>query len=188
MNIFITNLFSARCKFIVESELEKVGLKCISIEQGMVEVQGEISKEQMQIIGIALSRYGLELLDSKKSILFEKIKNVIVEDIYNSDNPEKTNFPKLLSNRLNYDYRYLANVFSEVQGTTIEQFIILNKIQLVKQLIRHNELNLSEISRKLHYSSVAHLSAQFKKITGVTPTDFKLEQLKVKTNPEPKNV
>jgi len=175
MRIFIKNMVSTRCKLIVESELERVGLKCISIDQGTIEVQGNISQEQKQIIGIGLLNYGLELLDNKRSMLFERIKDVIAEVIYHSDNPKKTNFPECLSARLNYDYTYLANVFSEIQGTTIEQFIILHKIQFVKQLIRRNELNLTEISWMLHYSSVAHLSTQFKKITGVTPTQFKLE-------------
>lgn len=181
-------MVSTRCKLIVELEFKKVGLNCTSIHYGEVEIEGQISQKQIEIIGLALSNYGLELLNNKKSILCEKIKNIIVEVIYHSDNPEKTKFPEYLSARLNYDYTYLANVFSEVQGTNIEQFIILHKIQFVKQLIRYNELNLTEISRKLHYSSVAHLSTQFKKITGMTPTYFRLEQKQVKTCPETADV
>jgi transcriptional regulator GlxA family with amidase domain len=184
MKIFIKNMISTRCKLIVESELEKVGLKCISVDQGTAEVHGIISQGQMQRLGIGLLNYGLELLDNKRNILFERIKDVIAQVIYHSDNPKKTNFPECLSARLNYNYAYLANVFSEIQGITIEQFIILNKIQFVKQLIRRNDLNLTEISWMLHYSSVAHLSTQFKKITGVTPTQFKHEHQKVKTYPE----
>jgi AraC-like DNA-binding protein len=177
-------MVSTRCKLIVESELEKVGLKCISIDQGIIEVKGIISLAQMHSIGIGLLNCGLELLDNKRNSLFERIKDVITQVIYLSDNPKKTNFPEYLSATLNYDYTYLANVFSEIQGITIEQFIILNKIQFVKQLIRRNELNLTEISWMLHYSSVAHLSTQFKKITGVTPTQFKLEHQEVKNYPE----
>lgn len=184
MKIFIKNMISARCKLIVEAELEKAGLKCISIDQGTVEVQGTISPEQMHSVGIGLLSYGLELLDDKKSILFERIKDVIAEVIYHSDSSKKPNFPEYLGTRLNYNYTYLANVFSEIQGITIEHFIILNKIQFAKQLIMRNELNLTEISWMLHYSSVSHLSAQFKKITGVTPTQFKLKHQEVKTYPE----
>jgi YesN/AraC family two-component response regulator len=173
MNIFIKNMVSTRCKMIVTSEFEKVGLHCINIDQGRVEVNGIMTLEQAHKVGLALASYGLELLDNKKSILIERIKNVIVEMVHHTDNPLKTNFSCYLSEKLNLDYTYLANVFSEVQGTTIEQFIILHKVQLVKQLIRNNELNLTEISWKMHYSSLAHLSSQFKKVTGITPSLFK---------------
>ena len=145
------------------------------IDQGRVQIMGYISPAQTHEVGIALSAYGLELLDNKKSILIEKIKTVVTEMIYHSNAPLKTNFSNHLSAKLNLDYTYLANVFSEVQGITIEQFIILSKIQFVKQLIRFNELNLTEISWKLHYSSVAHLSTQFKKVTGLTPSSYKLQ-------------
>lgn len=173
MYLFIKNMISTRCKMIVESEFEKAGLTCVVIEMGRIEVTGNISNEQTQQIGLALHGYGLELLDNKKNILIERIKNVIIEMIYQLDAPLKTNFSDYLSAKLNLDYTYLANAFSEVLGTTIEQFIIMHKIQLVKQLIRYDELNLTEISWKLHYSSVAHLSTQFKKVTGITPTIFK---------------
>ncbi|WP_317043858.1 helix-turn-helix domain-containing protein [Mucilaginibacter xinganensis] len=140
---------------------------------GRIEISGFITPEQSQLIGIALLDYGLELLDNKKNILIERIKNVIIDMIHYSDTPLKINFSEYLSNTLKLDYTYLANIFSEVQGSTIEQFIIMQKIQFVKQLIIYNELNLTEISWKLHYSSVAHLSAQFKKVTGLTPSAFK---------------
>jgi AraC-like DNA-binding protein len=166
-------MVSTRCKMIVESEFSKAGLKCKAIEMGRLEIAGSISQEQMRTVGVALLDYGLELLDNKKSILIERIKNVIIEMIHYSDPPLKTNFSYYLSAKLNLDYTYMANVFSEIQGTTIEQFIIFHKIQLVKQLIRYDELNLTEISCKLHYSSVAHLSSQFKKVTGLTPSNFK---------------
>ncbi|MDB5152357.1 MAG: Helix-turn-helix protein [Mucilaginibacter sp.] len=184
MKIFIKNMISTRCKLIVESELENAGLKCISIDQGTAEVDGIISQGQLRSIGIELLTYGLELLDNKRNIVFERIKEAIAKVIYHSDKQEKTNFPEYLSTSLKYDYTYLANIFSEILGITIEQYIILQKIQFAKQLIRRNELNLTEISWLLHYSSVAHLSAQFKKTTGVTPTQFKLEYQNVKMYPE----
>ena len=162
-----------RCKMIVELEFEKIGLKCINIELGRVTITGDASAAQIMEAGLALSSYGLALLDNKKNILVERIKRVIVDMITYSDSPLKTNFSDYLSTKLNLDYTYLANIFSDVQGTTIEQFIILHKIQAVKQLIWQGELNLTEISWKLHYSSVAHLSTQFKKVTGVTPSHFK---------------
>ena len=166
-------MVSIRCKIIVELEFQKAGVKCISIELGRVEIAGTITPEQIQEVGINLLTYGLELLDNKKNILVERIKNVITEIVHHSDIRLKTNFSDYLSKKLNLDYTYLANVFSEVQGTTIEQFMILHKIQLVKQLISYDELSLTEISWKLHYSSVAHLSTQFKKVTGITPSHFK---------------
>jgi AraC-like DNA-binding protein len=173
MNLFIKNMVSIRCKRIVESELAKVGIKCTMIDLGRVQITGSITHLQTQEIAIALLDYGLELLDNKKSILIERIKQVIVDMIHHSEIPLKTNFSDYLSNKLNLDYTYLANIFSDVQGITIEQFIILHKIQFVKQLIRQDELNLTEISWKMHYSSVAHLSTQFKKVTGLTPSQFK---------------
>lgn len=166
---------------IVKSELEKLGLHTKIVELGFAETTENISDEQMRLIKRALLNYDLDLLDNKKDILIEKIKNAIVEMVHYSDCSLKTNFSAYLSNKLNLDYTYLANTFSTEQGTTIEHFIILNKILRIKELIGYNELNLTEISWKLHYSSVAHLSAQFKKITGITPTYFK--QSVYKTSP-----
>lgn len=173
MNLFIKNMVSSRCKIIVEFELRRAGLKCTSVDQGRVIVTGDVVTAQIQQAGIALLKYGLVLMDNKKNILVEKIKQVVTDLIFHSEIPLKTNFSDYLSTKLNRDYTYLANTFSEVQGITIEQFIIMNKIQLVKQLIWQDELSLTEISWKLHYSSVAHLSAQFKKVTGLTPSQFK---------------
>lgn len=116
---------------------------------------------------------GLELLDDKKSILIERIKSVIIEMIHYSDEVPKVNYSDYISQKLDYDYTYLSNVFSEVKGTTIQQFIINHKIEKVKELLLYDELNLTEISYRLHYSSVAHLSNQFKKVTGLSPTFFK---------------
>jgi AraC-like DNA-binding protein len=163
---------------VVKEELTKLGLHYTSVELGEAEVLEEISDAQYDQIRIALLKSGLELMDDKKSVLIEKIKNVIVELVHYSEEPLVINFSEFLSQKLNYDYTYLANLFSEVQGTTIEQFLIAHKIERVKELLVYDELNLTEISYKMHYSSVAHLSAQFKKVTGLTPSHFK--QLKNK--------
>ena len=162
-----------RCKMAVKSELERLGLKYISVELGEVEIIREISSEQRIQLDAGLKKTGLELMDSRKSILIEKIKIIIIELIHYSDYPLKINLSDYLTSRLNYDYTYLANLFSEVQGTTIEHFFIYHKIERVKELLVYDELNLKEIAFKLHYSSVAHLSNQFKKITGLTPSHFK---------------
>ena len=162
-----------RCKMVVKEELKKLGLHYTTVELGEVEIMEDISVEQRDQFKVALLKSGLELMDDKKSILIQKIKNVIVELIHYSEEPLSVNFSDYLSEKLNHNYTYLANLFSEVQGTTIEQFIIAHKIERVKELLVYNELNLTEISYLMHYSSVAHLSAQFKKVTGLTPTHFK---------------
>ena len=133
----------------------------------------DITSEQREQLKINLQKSGLELLDDKRSILIERIKNVIVEMIHYSDEVPKVNYSDFISEKLGYDYTYLANIFSQVKGITIQQFIILNKIERVKELLLYDELSLTEISYRLHYSSVAHLSNQFKKITGLTPTYYK---------------
>lgn len=171
-------MVSNRCKMAVKSELDKLGLHYIVVDLGEVEIKETLSNIQHEQLKIALLKSGLELMDDKKAILIEKIKNVIIEMIHYSEESPKTNFSDFLSKKLNYDYTYLSNLFSEVTGTTIEHYIIAHKIEYVKELLIYDELNLSEISYKLNYSSVAHLSAQFKKITGLTPTFFK--QLKHK--------
>ena len=143
------------------------------VELGEVEIPGALSADQRQDLKIALLKSGLELMEDKKSMLIEKIKNIIVEMIHYSDEPPLLNFSAYLSEKLNYDYNYLSNLFSEVKGTTIEHFIISHKIERAKELLIYNELTLTEIAEKLHYSNVAHLSNQFKKVTGLTPTFFK---------------
>nr|WP_299499932.1 AraC family transcriptional regulator [Mucilaginibacter sp.] len=173
MKLFIKNMICLSCQIVVKHEFEKLGLFCTSVEIGQVETMGPISVDQLKNIKTALLNAGLELLEDRKSILIEKIKNVILEMIDDSDHPLKTNFSYYLSKSLNLDYTYLANVFSEMEDTTIERFIIANKIKRVKELIAYKELSLTEISWKLNYSSVAHLSTQFKKVTGVTPSHFK---------------
>ena len=162
-----------RCKMVVKEELKKLGLHYTTVELGEVEIMEDISIEQHNQFKVALLKSGLELMDDKKSILIQKIKNVIIELIHYSDEPLTINFSDYLSQKLDHNYTYLANLFSEVQGTTIEKFIIAHKIERVKELLVYNELNLTEIAYLMHYSSVAHLSAQFKKVTGLTPTHFK---------------
>lgn len=166
-------MVSIRCKIIVKQELENLGLHHTLVELGEVQIEEELSAKQQKELRAALLVSGLELMDDQKAILIEKIKNVIVEMIHYSDDLPKTNFSVFLSKKLNYEYNYLSTLFSEVKGTTIEHFIISHKIERAKELLIYNELSLTEIAFKLHYSSVAHLSNQFKKVTGLTPTFFK---------------
>jgi AraC-like DNA-binding protein len=169
---------------IVKSELEKLCIPYSSVELGEAVISEDITEEKKEKLKLALKLSGLELMDDHKSILIEKIKNVIIEMVHYTDDPIKVNFSEFLSNKLKYDYTYLSNLFTEVQGTTIEKFIIFHKIEHVKELIVYDELNLSEIAFKLHYSSVAHLSNQFKKITGLTPSHFKKLKEKKRINLE----
>ncbi len=172
-------MVSTRCKLAVKEELKKLGLHFMVVELGEVEIMENISGEQREKLKIALLGSGLELMDDKRAILIEKIKNAVIEMVHHAgDDLIKTNFSDFLSAKLNHNYTYLANLFSEVQGTTIEQFIISHKIERIKELIMYDELNITEIAWKLNYSSVAHLSNQFKKATGLSPSHFK--QLKDK--------
>ena len=166
-------MVSIRCKMMVSDELKKMAIPFIKIELGEVELMDEINQQQREELSLSLLKSGLELMEDKKAMLIEKIKNVVVEMVHYSDELPRTKFSVFLSEKLDYDYTYLSNLFSETEGTTIEQFIMLHKIERVKELIIYDELNLTEIAGKLHYSSVAHLSHQFKKITGLTPTFFK---------------
>jgi AraC-like DNA-binding protein len=171
-------MVSNRCKIMVKEELKKLGLHFIVVDLGEVDVMENISETQREQLKAALLESGLELMDDKRAILIEKIKNVIIQMVHHTDEIIKTNFSDYLSEKLNHDYTYLANLFSEVQGTTIAQFLISHKIERIKELIIYDELNISEIAWKMNYSSVAHLSNQFKKVTGLTPSHFK--QLKDK--------
>lgn len=166
-------MVSIRCKMLVKSELENIGVGYASVELGEVELTEPLSESNAARLKSVLKKAGLELMEDKKSMLIEKIKNVIVEMIHYSDELPNTKFSDFLAEKLNYDYKYLSNLFSEVKGTTIEHYIISHKIERVKELLVYNELTLTEIAFKLHYSSVAHLSNQFKKITGLTPSHFK---------------
>jgi AraC-like DNA-binding protein len=160
-------MVSNRCKMAVKEVLKNLGLHFILVDLGEVEIMETISDEQREQVKIALIKSGLELMDDKRAVLIEKIKNSIIEMVHHTDELIKVNFSDFLSKKLNHDYTYLSNLFSEVQGTTIEQFMIAHKIERVKELIIYDELNLTEIAWKMHYSSVAHLSNQFKKVTGL---------------------
>jgi AraC-like DNA-binding protein len=166
-------MVSIRCKMLVKKELEKLGLHYKTVELGEAEIEEDISPEQWNELNRALKNSGIELMDNKRSILVEKIKNVIVELIHYADEPLEINFSDYLSEKLGHDYTYLANLFSETQGVTIEHFQIVHRIERVKELLIYDELSITEIAWKMHYSSVAHLSNQFKKVTGLTPSFFK---------------
>ena len=166
-------MVSTRCKMAVKEELNKLGLHFIVVDLGEVEIMEDLTAEEHHGLKVALLESGLELMDDKKSILIEKIKNVITEMIHYSDQVLKVNYSDFISEKLGYDYTYLSNLFSMVKGITIQQFIINHKIEKIKELLIYDELNLTEISYKLHYSSIAHLSNQFKKITGCCPSSFK---------------
>jgi len=173
MKLYLKYMVSIRCKMLVKTELEKFGLHYKTVELGEAEIEEQISPEQWQALNAALKKSGIELMEDKKSILIEKIKNIIVELVHYADEPLEVNFSDYLSAKLNLDYTYLANLFSETQGITIEHFLISHKIERVKELLIYDELNITEIAWKMHYSSVAHLSNQFKKMTGLTPSFFK---------------
>lgn len=179
LKLYIKNMVCIRCKMAVTAELENMGLHYTFVDYGEAEIRETLSQEQQNFLNSALKKSGLELMDDKKSMLIEKIKILIVELVHYSEEPLKKNLSDYISEKLNYDYTYLANLFSEVQGSTIEKFYITHKIEKVKELLVYDELNLKEIAFKMHYSSVAHLSSQFKKLTGFTPSYFK--QLKHKT-------
>jgi len=169
---------------VVKDELNKLGISYSNINLGQVELPEDINRLQQEEIRRALLLSGLELMDDKKAILIEKIKDVVIEMVHYEDELPKVNFSDYLTEKLGYNYTYLANLFSETEGTTIEHFIITHKIERVKEFIIYDELNLTEIAWKLHYSSVAHLSNQFKKITGLTPSFFKSLKDKKRSNLE----
>jgi AraC-like DNA-binding protein len=163
---------------LVKEELKKLGLHFIIVELGEIEIMEDITLEEREQLKKALLNSGLELMDDKKAVLIDKIKNVIIDMIHYTDELPKTNYSEYISKKLNYDYTYLANIFSEMKGITIQQFIISHKVEKVKELLMYKEYNLTEISYRMQYSSVAHLSNQFKKVTGMTPSNFKLLKIK----------
>ena len=171
-------MVSLRCKMMVKEELKKLGLHFIVVDLGEIDIMENISAEQREQLKAALLNSGLELMDDKRAVLIEKVINVITEMIHHSDELPEVNYSDHISKKLNHDYTYLSNIFSEVKGITIQQFIIIHKIERIKELIIYGELNITEIAWKMNYSSVAHLSNQFKKVTGLTPSHFK--QLKDK--------
>ncbi|CAN5822804.1 hypothetical protein BH11BAC7_BH11BAC7_03830 [soil metagenome] len=166
-------MVSARCKIVVKEELKKLGLHFIVVDLGEVEIMEDISINQREELKAGLHGLGLELMDDKRAVLIERIKNTIIQMVHHADEMIKINFSDYLSEKLSHDYTYMANLFSEVQGTTIEQFIICHKIERIKELIIYGDLNITEIAWKMNYSSVAHLSNQFKKVTGLSPSHFK---------------
>jgi YesN/AraC family two-component response regulator len=173
LKLYIKYMVSIRCKMVVKDELTKLGLQYRSVELGEADLLQSISQEQRQQFRAALLKSGLELMDDKKTVLIQKIKTIIIELVHYSEDPLSINLSVYLAEKLQHDYTYLANLFSEVQGTTIEKFFISHKIERVKELLVYSELTLAEIAYKMHYSSVAHLCTQFKKVTGLTPSHFK---------------
>ena len=184
MKIYIKYMVSLRCKMIVRDEMEKLGIPVSTVDLGVVETPAAVAPSQIDLLRDRLFKSGLVVLDDKKSILIEKIKAVIIEMIHYEDEMPNVNYSDYISTKLSYDYTYLSNIFSEVKGITIQQYIIQHKIEKVKELLLYDELSLTEIAFKLHYSSVGHLSTQFKKITGLTPSFFKKLQEKRKDNLE----
>lgn len=173
MKLYIKYMVSLRCKMLVKQELANLGIRYAIVELGMVEMPEDLPDSIREQLKINLKKSGLELLDNHRSILVERIKIVITEMIHHSDELPTTNYSDYISEKIGLDYTYLSNMFSEVKGVTIQQFIITNKIERVKELLLYDELTLTEIAHKLHYSSVAHLSTQFKKTTGLSPSFFK---------------
>jgi AraC-like DNA-binding protein len=178
MKIHIKYMVSNRCKMVVRMALKELGVHFVMLELGEVEIMERLTSEQRDSLKITLEDAGLELIDDKRSILIEKIKSTLIDMVHHAEDTVRVNISDYLGEKLNHNYTYLANIFSQVQGISIEQFIILHKVEKIKELLMYGELNISEISYKLNYSSTAHLSTQFKKVTGLTPTQFK--QLKEK--------
>ena len=166
-------MVSNRCKMAVREELKKLGLHFIMVALGEVEIMESLSMAEREQVRIALLNAGFELIDDKRSVLIERIKSAIIEMVHFSDEVVKINISSYLSEKLDYDYTYLATLFSEVQGSTIEQFLISHKVERIKELITYDELSITEIAWKMNYSSVGHLSHQFKKVTGLSPSYFK---------------
>lgn len=173
MRIHIKYMVSRRCKMAVQEALDKLDLHHGPIELGEVTIRGPFTAEQRDQLGTTLLKSGLELMDDKKAVLIEKVKSVIIQMVHHPDGKLAAKNSDFISAKLDYDYTYLSNLFSETTGTTIEHYIIAQKIERIKELLLYNELTLTQIAGDLGYSSVGHLSNQFKKLTGLTPTFFK---------------
>ncbi len=173
MKIYVKNMACESCKVVVKEALEELDITPVKVELGEIETKEDISKDDKIQLNRKIKKVGLELLEKKQGVLIEKIRKIMIDYVYKSDDKPNIKFSVLLSEELNYSYSYLANFFSEVEATTIEQYIIALKIERIKELIIFGEDTFSEIAHKLHYSSVAHLSSQFKKVTGLTPSHFK---------------
>jgi len=171
--IFIKNMVCDRCIMVVQNELEKLGLDAKNIKLGEVILSKEITSLEKENLSKTLEPLGFEVIDDKKGRIIEKIKNIIIDLVHHQDSDVKTNLSDVLSDKLHHDYNYLSNLFTEVEGTTIEKYFIAQKVEKVKELLVYDELSLSEIANRLNYSSVAYLSNQFKKVTGLTPRHFK---------------
>ncbi len=173
LKLYVKYMVSNRCKIAVKEELKKLGLHYIVVDLGEIEIMESLSDIQREQLKTALLNAGFELMDSSRAILIEKIINVIIQMVHHEEEMIKINFSEFLSKKLNHDYNYMSNIFSEVKGITIQQFIIIHKVEKIKELLLYDQLNLTEISYKLNYSSVSHLSNQFRKITGLSPSQFK---------------
>ena len=173
MKIYIKNMACESCKVFVKEALEELEITTLKIDMGEVETKQEMTDDEKRKLNTIIKKVGLELLEKKQGVLIEKIRQIMVDYVYNSEEKPNIKFSVLLSEQMANSYTYLANFFSEVEATTIEQYIISLKIERVKELIIFGDHTFSEIADKLHYSSVAHLSAQFKKSTGLTPSHFK---------------
>ena len=173
MKLFIKYMVSSRCKMAVKLALKKLGLHFIVVDLGEIDIMEDITAEQREQLKISLHESGLELMDDKRGILIERIKKILIDMVYQTEGMLKVNLPDLLNEKLNQDYTYMANLFTEVQGVTIGQFLIVQKIERIKEMMVFGDLNMTEIAWKMNYSSVAHLSNQFKKVTGLTPSHFK---------------
>ena len=178
MKIYVRNMACESCKAVVKNALEELDISPVKVELGEIETKKDVTDDEKRKLNTEIKKVGLELLEKKQGVLIEKIRQVMIDYVYKSDERSHMKFSVLLSEELNMSYTYLSNFFSEVEATTIEQFVIALKIERIKELIMFEEHTLSEIAYMLHYSSVAHLSSQFKKITGLTPSHFKA--LKVK--------
>lgn len=172
-HLFIKNMVCNRCIMVVQNEMDKLGLNAKNIKLGEVTLDRELSGEERIALDKMLTNVGFELIDDRKSRIIEQIKTVIINLVHHQKSDKKYNLSNVLSEKLHHDYSYLSNLFSEVEGTTIEKYFIAQKIEKVKELLVYDELTLSEIAYRLNYSSVAYLSNQFKKVTGLTPSHFK---------------
>ena len=173
MRLHIKNMVCSRCKMVVKAELEQFGVHPLAVELGEVEIEETLGKPQLSQLNQRFLLLGFELLDDKKSRMIEKVKNLIVDLVHGKDNAIKTNLSDYIAFEIGYDYSYISSLFSQHESTTIEQYYVLQKVERVKELLVYDELNLNEIADRLNYSSASHLSKQFKKITGLTPSYFK---------------
>lgn len=173
MKIYVKNMACESCKIFVKDALDELGIPLVRVELGEIETKEDVSDDEKKKLNTKINEAGLELLEKKQGVLIEKIRKVVIDYVYNSDERPNVKFSVMLSQELNHNYTYLANFFSEVEATTIEQFMIALKIERIKELIIFGEDNIAQIAHKLNYSSAAHLSTQFKKITGLTPSHFK---------------